>query len=220
MTGVVLFADVFLILCAYYFVKALRDGWIAISDVAGLSHVELKAYTSFGQSLLLWGVVSVYARLAARWPRRTLITRVTIACMASLVLFWLLHPGLLFTNLPGAGVVFYLWVGMFGVFVVAQFWTFVADLYAGERGARLLPFIAVGATGGAAFGSFLTGVLLNSGLVDSATLLLLAIVPLAGSILLTRYADARGPSSTARGGAHTSRCRRRVAAPAGAGRSR
>ncbi len=195
-TGVVLFADVFLILCAYYFVKALRDGWIAVSEVAGFSSVELKAYTSFAQSLLLWWVVSIYARLAARWPRRTLITRVTLVCMASLVLFWLLQPGLVFANLPGAGVVFYLWVGMFGVFLVAQFWTFAADLYPGERGARLLPFVAVGATAGAAAGSFLTQLLLRSGLVDNATLLLVAIVPLAASMLLTRYADARGPVGT------------------------
>lgn len=197
-TGVVMFADVFLILCSYYFVKALRDGWIAVSEVAGLSQVELKAYTSFAQSLLLSGVVSAYARLSARWSRRTLITRVTLACIASLLLFWLLHPGLLFTNLPGVGVAFYVWVGMFGVFVVAQFWTFAADLYAGERGKRLLPLIAVGATGGAAFGSFLTQQLLSSGLVDTATLLLLAIVPLTGSILLTRWADARGPGGEPR----------------------
>ena len=94
--------------------------------------------------------------MSSRWPRRTLITRVTLVCIANLGLFWLLQPGLLFENLPGAGVAFYLWVGMFGVFVVAQFWTFAADLYAGERGKRLLPLIAVGATGGAAFGSFLT----------------------------------------------------------------
>ena len=192
-TGLVMFADVFLILCAYYFAKALRDGWIAVSEVGGLTSVELKAYASFAQSLLLWGIVSAYARLSARWPRGTLITRVTLVFISNLVLFWLLQPGFLFTNLPGAGVVFYLWVGMFGVFVVAQFWTFAADLYAGERGKRLLPLIAVGATGGAAFGSFLTRHLLRSGLVDSGALLLIAIVPLAGSILLTRLADARGP---------------------------
>jgi ATP:ADP antiporter, AAA family len=193
LTGLVMFADVFLILCAYYFVKALRDGWIAVSEVAGLSQVELKAYTSFAQSLLLWGIVSVYARLSARWSRRTLVTRATLVCISCLVVFWLLQPGFVFTNLPGAGVAFYLWVGMFGVFVVAQFWTFAADLYAGERGKRLLPLIAIGATGGAAFGSFLTQHLLRSGLVDSGTLPLLAVVPLAGSLLLTLLADARGP---------------------------
>ena len=54
--------------------------------------------------------------------------------MACLVGFWLLQPGLSFANLPGSGIVFYLWVGMFGVFIVAQFWAFAADLYADERG--------------------------------------------------------------------------------------
>ena len=221
LTGIVMFADVFLILCAYYFVKALRDGWIAVSEVAGLSQVELKAYTSFAQSLLLCGIVAIYARLSARWPRRTLITRVTLVCISNLVLFWLLQPGFLFTNLPGAGVAFYVWVGMFGVFVVAQFWTFAADLYAGERGRRLLPLIAVGATGGAAFGSFLTQHLLRSGLVDSGTLLLIAIVPLAGpaschsrcSPPSRPLGQSHSPSSSA-GSACSPTCARAKASPA------
>jgi AAA family ATP:ADP antiporter len=63
-TAIVLFANVFLILCAYYFIKPLRESWIAVSDVAGLSKMEVKAYSSFGQSLLLAGVVSVYGRLS------------------------------------------------------------------------------------------------------------------------------------------------------------
>jgi AAA family ATP:ADP antiporter len=88
-TAVILFANVFLILCAYYLVKPLRDGWIAVSEVRGLSQMELKAYASFGQTLLLAAVVSGYARLSARWPRRTLITRVTLDCIANLAMFWL-----------------------------------------------------------------------------------------------------------------------------------
>ena len=46
----------------------------------------------------------------------------------------------------GIGVIFYLWVGIFSVFVVAQFWAFAADLYTEERGNRLLPMIAIGAS--------------------------------------------------------------------------
>ena len=195
-TSLVLFANVFLILCAYYFIKPLRESWIAVSDVAGLSKMEVKAYSSFGQSLLLAGVVSYYGRLSARWPRGTLITRATLACMACLVGFWLLQPGFLLANLPGSGIAFYLWVGMFGVFIVAQFWAFAADLYADERGRRLLPLIGIGATAGAAAGSFLTEWLVQAKWFDSGTLLLLANVPLAVSILLTRVADARGPLGT------------------------
>jgi AAA family ATP:ADP antiporter len=197
-TGVVLFVNVFLILCAYYFIKPLRESWIAVSDVAGLSKMEVKAYSSFGQSLLLAFIVSAYGRLSARWPRGDLITRATLACMACLVAFWLMSPGVILANLPGSGIAFYLWVGMFGVFIVAQFWAFAADLYGDERGGRLLPLIGIGATAGAAAGSYLTETLVTSKLFDSGTLLLLATLPLGASILLTRLADARGPVGSPR----------------------
>jgi len=65
-TALLMFANVFLILCSYYFIKPLRDGWIAISDIAGLSKMEVKAYTSFGQGLLLVPIVAFYAKLATR----------------------------------------------------------------------------------------------------------------------------------------------------------
>jgi ATP:ADP antiporter, AAA family len=198
-TGLVLFVNVFLILCAYYFIKPLRESWIAVSDIAGLSKMEVKAYSSFGQSLLLVFIVSAYGRLSTRWPRDMLITRATIACMVCLVGFWMVQPGFLLANLPGSGIAFYLWVGMFGVFIVAQFWAFAADLYAGERGGRLLPLIGIGATAGAAAGSFLTEWLVQTAWFDSGTLLLLATIPLGASILLMRVADVRGPLGAARG---------------------
>ena len=189
-TALVMFANVFLILCAYYFVKPLRDGWIAVSAIAGLSSMEVKAYTSFAQSLTLIGAVALYARLVTRWPRRELITRTTLFCMSNLLVFWLLR----YTHVAGVGVVFYIWVGMFGLFVVAQFWAFAADLYTEERGHRLMPMIAIGATAGAVVGSFLTESIVRSGMCDSGTLLLAAILPLSVSIVLTVVADTRGPT--------------------------
>jgi AAA family ATP:ADP antiporter len=217
LTAVVMVANVFLILCAYYFVKPLRDGWIAIADIGGFSNVEVKAYTSFAQGLFLAGAVSLYAHLAGRWPRRQLIVRSTLFCISNLVVFWILRPGFLGQQMSGVGVAFYIWVGMFGVFVVAQFWAFAADLYPDERGERLVPLIAIGATSGAVAGSFLTGALLGSGVIESSALLLVAILPLIGSMLLTRLADVRGPvgvgagQATARPAAAPSRGR-----PAGA----
>jgi AAA family ATP:ADP antiporter len=192
-TAVVMFANVFLVLCAYYFLKPLRDGWIAGSDVFGLSKMEVKAYTSFAQSVVLIGVVALYARLAARWPRRTLIVRSTLFCMSNALLFWCLRPGARFGQGPLTGIAFYIWVGMFGVFVVAQFWAFAADLYTNERGKRILPLIAIGATAGAAAGAYLAGVAVEAGMLDSGVLMLGANVALAASLGLTAIADTRGP---------------------------
>jgi len=183
--------NVFLILCAYYFIKPLREGWIAVSDIGGLEKMEVKAYSSFGQSLLLLPVVWWYGRLSARWDRNRLITRATLFCMSNMLVFWFLQPDLFVANLPYTGILFYLWVGMFGVFVVAQFFAFAADLYSEERGERLLPLVALGATAGAAFGSFVTVPLVKSAVFGTEWLLLIAMLPLMASIGLTRIVDRR-----------------------------
>src|SRR5262247_1055110 len=190
-TAVLMFANVFLILCAYYFVKPLREGWIAISEISGLSKMEVKAYSSFGQSLLLVPIVGWYARLARRLPRATLIGRASLFCISNMVVFWALQPGVFFEHLPISGIVFYLWVGMFGVFVVAQFWAFAADIYEDGPGRRILPVIAIGATAGAAGGAWIAERLVSAGIVPTKHLLLAATLPLGASILLTRAVDAR-----------------------------
>ena len=191
-TALLMFANVFLILCAYYFIKPLREGWIAVSDISGLSKMEVKAYSSFGQSLLLIPVVWFYGRLSGRYRRSELITRSTLFCIINLAFFWVIQPGLFIANLPYSGVAFYLWVGMFGVFVVAQFWAFAADVYTKERGNRLFPLIAIGATSGAACGSWITGILVESGLFGTEWLLVVAMLPLTASIVLSRIVDGRG----------------------------
>ena len=190
-TALLMFANVFLILCAYYFIKPLREGWIAVSDISGLSKMEVKAYSSFGQSLLLIPVVWFYGRLSGRYRRSQLITRATLFCILNMAFFWAIQPGFFIENLPYSGVVFYLWVGMFGVFVVAQFWAFAADIYTEERGNRLFPLIAIGATSGAACGSWITEILVKSGLFGTKWLLVAAMIPLTASIFLSRMVDDR-----------------------------
>lgn len=190
-TAVLMFANVFLILLAYYFIKPLREGWIAVSDIEGLSKMEVKAYSSFAQSIILLFVVGWYARLASRWDRATLFTRATLFCISNMLIFWFLQPNLFFEQLPLSGLIYYLWVGMFGVFVVAQFWTFCADIYTEERGERMLPFIAIGATSGAASGSWIVDRLVGTGVLPIEALLLVAIAPLLVSIWLVRKVEQR-----------------------------
>lgn len=199
-TAILMFANVFLILCAYYFVKPLREGWIAVSDISGLTKMEVRAYSSFAQSVLLLFIVGWYGHLSSRWKRVTLITRATLFCIANMVIFWFLQPGFFIDQLPASGIIFYLWVGMFGVFVVAQFWTFCADIYNDERGKRLLPFIAIGGTSGAVAGSWLVDMIVDSGIIATEYLLIVATLPLFLSIKLTRIVDAYHRKDTSAGG--------------------
>ncbi len=193
--ALILFSTIFLVLCAYYFIKPVREGWLSASVIAGLSKIEIKAYSSFAQAIVLLAVIPFYARLTTRWTRRSLISRVGLFFAANLLLFWLLHPGLVFRQVPYLGVVFYVWAGIFAVTLVAQFWSFAADLYGQERGKRLFPLIALGASSGAVAGSWLGERLVTNLALDTFHLLPLAGIPLLGALALARWVDRHGVSS-------------------------
>ncbi|MBA7687237.1 hypothetical protein ES703_95698 [subsurface metagenome] len=53
------------------------------------------------------------------------------------------------------GIIFFLWVGIFNLLVIAQFWGFANDLYTEEEGKRLFPLVAFGAV----FGGFTGGII-------------------------------------------------------------
>ncbi len=191
-TCAILIGNIFLILTAYYLIKPVREGWLAISDIQGLSKLEIKAYSAFAQSLLLVGIMPFYALLAATLSRRKLISAVGGTFAFILVLFWLTQPGLPFEMMPYAGVVFYLFVGIFSVTLVAQFWAFCSDLYGAERGKRLFPIVAVGAASGAVVGSWLGEQLVSLEAVNAFDLTLFAIAPLVAAIALANWSDHRG----------------------------
>jgi AAA family ATP:ADP antiporter len=44
------------------------------------------------------------------------------------------------------GIMFFIWVGIFNYFVIAQFWGFANDLYSDDVGKRTFPLVALGAT--------------------------------------------------------------------------
>lgn len=191
-TCVILISNIFLILAAYYLIKPVREGWLAVTDVAGLTKLETKAYSAFAQSLLLIAILPLYARLAARWTRRDLILRVGGAFAFVLIGFWLCQPGLLLGNVPIAGILFYLFVGIFSVTLVAQFWAFSTDIYGPERGARLFPVVAIGAALGSTAGAWLGERLVRLPAIDAFDLILLSLIPLCVALVLAAWSDRRG----------------------------
>ncbi len=62
------------------------------------------------------------------------------------------------------GFAFFVWVGIFNVAIIAQFWSFANDIYSIPTGERLLPLIAIGATVGAPVGAWIAGKLFEAGL--------------------------------------------------------
>ena len=146
-TALLLTANVFFLLSAYYVLKPLREDLI----LAMASGAEYKSYMSGAIALLLFGLVPAYGKLVDRLPRIKLVIGVSLAFAVQLLLFYVaIAVPSLRANL---GLFFYAWVGVFNVMVVAQFWGYANDLYDKEQGDRLFPMVALGASVGAALGS-------------------------------------------------------------------
>jgi AAA family ATP:ADP antiporter len=191
-TSLLLATNLFLILMAYYFVKPVREGWLSVSLFQGLTQLEVKAYSAFGQSLLLLIVVPIYAALAAIWTRRQLIVRTGVGVSVLLLCFWLAQPDFIWSQVPYIGILFYMFVGIFSVTLVAQFWSFASDVYGETRGKRLFPLVAIGASMGGALGAWVGQQLIESELIAAFDLIPLAIIPLGIAVSLTVWTDKRG----------------------------
>src|SRR5690242_13012209 len=118
-SALLLTLNVFLLLFAYYLLKTVREALILTEGGA-----YIKAYSSAGQAGLLMILVPVYGYIGARVVRIRLLGGLLLFFISNLALFYLF-------GLSGAreGVVFYIWVGIFNVFIVSQVWAFANDIY-------------------------------------------------------------------------------------------
>lgn len=184
-TALLLTLNVFLLLTAYYVIKPVREGLI----LAMKSGAEYKSYLSAAIAVSLLFVVPLYARVANRLPKNKLVAGVTLFFASHLALFWVL------SRIPvverSLGVVFFVWVGIFSMMVPAQFWAFANDLYTQEQGKRLFALVGIGASVGAALGSYVTTFLTDTIGLGIYELLLVSGGLLVGCAALTQAAHAR-----------------------------
>jgi AAA family ATP:ADP antiporter len=141
-TAILLTLNVFLLLLAYYLLKVAREPLILRGGA------EVKSYAAAGQAGLLIIVSYSYGVIARKVNRVLLISLVTLFFVTNLIAF----AGLAARE-AAIGVPFYLWVGIFSLVVVAQFWAFAADIYDEERGKRMFPILGIGQSVGAVAGS-------------------------------------------------------------------
>ena len=178
-TAVLLMINVFILLTAYYIVKPVREALIL-----GESGAEIKSYASAGQAALLLLIVPLYGMLGSRLNRVWLINGVTAFFASNLVLFFIL--GRLGLSL---GVAFYIWVGLFNLMLVAQFWAFANDVYTKRQGERLFGVVGIGASLGAILGALLAGWMFKP--VGPYSMMLISAGLLVASMILTNWVHHR-----------------------------
>src|SRR3984893_343957 len=173
--GVLLLAlNVFLLLAGYYLLKTVRESLILSERGA-----EVKSYSSAAQALLLLLIVPAYSALTSRMGRLRVMTWVTLLFIVNLVAFYEIG-----TKGVHEGVPFFIWVGIFNNFIVAQFWSFANDLYSEEQGKRLFPIIGIGTSLGALAGAQVAGPFIHA--AGPYPLMLAAAAVLLVCLFLTR----------------------------------
>jgi ATP:ADP antiporter, AAA family len=200
-TVALLALNCFVALVAYYVLKVVREPLILNTGGA-----TAKSYAAAVQALCLMGLVPLYGSLLRRSEPGRLVQRVVLFFLVCVELFYVAA----WLRVPFLGFVFFVWVGIFSLAIVAQFWSFANDLYDPETGERLFPIIALGAAGGSIFGSFLARQLLRAGLGPGALLqvaasLLIVHIVLYGLLLRRRARGMAAGKSASHASAAASR---------------
>jgi AAA family ATP:ADP antiporter len=203
--ALLLASNVFLILMAYYILKVVREALIL-----GEGSAELKSYMSAGQVIVLAFAVPAYARLVANFSRMRLINVVTAFFVGCLLLFYVLAK----FGVPLA-VVYFVWIGIFNLMIIAQFWSFANDVYTKPEGERLFPLVGFGASLGAVVGARAAHRLIGGFGVNE--LMLVGAGVLVAEVLISNHIDRKDRARRAGTAAAAAEAKQKAAAKSASG---
>jgi len=167
------FANLFLLLSAYYILKVVREPLILLAGGA-----VRRSYARGAQAALLAGVIPLYSWLANRFEPARLVNWIMWSFVACLSVFFALGRW----HVP-VGFSFFVWLGIFSTLSVAQFWSLATDVMTDDEGRRLFPMIAAGGAIGGIVGAQFAA---RAGAWLAPTdMMLVAAALLAGCALLT-----------------------------------
>jgi AAA family ATP:ADP antiporter len=173
-----------LIIISYYIFKTLREPLLIASSTA-----DAKAYATGLAALVLLIFMPIYSVLFRGCSRETLVAGLALA-------FSVMGAGfaLLYSYGFEIGYFYYVWVSIYGVVMVAQFWVFTTGSFNIKSGKRLFPVIVVGASLGGLLGAKLSGYLINN--TGLATGMYAASLVIGFTALLPYFARKQVPESS------------------------
>jgi len=171
----------FLVLCAYYVIRPIRD------DMGAASGVENLAWLFTGTLLGMLLVHPLYTSLVSRLTRRRFISWTYRFFILNLVLFFLVFRSVDASQAIWVGRVFFIWTSVFNLFVVSVFWSLITDVFRPGQGKRLFGVVAVGGTIGAMLGATITTSLV--GVLGSINLLLVSALILELAVRASHVLD-------------------------------
>lgn len=145
--------QVYILLLAYYLIRPVREALILDEGTP-----EVRSYAVGAVAVALIFLLPLYKllfeRLEGNAGKSAVLRWVMLFFVANLGVFYVMGWMAVPVSVP-----FFIWVGVFSVMVLAQFWAFAADLLNIKTGQRLFAVIAVGSALGAWSGSRLSSLL-------------------------------------------------------------
>jgi AAA family ATP:ADP antiporter len=166
------FVTVFAMFSSYSILRPIRE-------TMGLtSGVETLPALFWGTFIAMLAAQPVYGWLTSRYRRSTFLPWIYLFFILNILGFY----GWFNAQADHTWIarVYFIWVSVFNLFVVAVFWSLMADVFSREQAGRLFGFIAAGLSLGGLFGPFLGKQLAQP--IGTINLLLVSAVLLAAGL--------------------------------------
>ncbi len=163
----------FITITCLYILKPVRS-----SIFLEKSGFENLPYVWISTVLILMGVVAVYVKIVGMVQKNVLLIGTVTFFISNILIFW----WLLGKDIYGLPSAFYIWVSIFSIMNVTQFWTLANDTFNPREAKRLFGFIGSGGILGGMCGGYITGLLVHS--IGTVNLLIVAALILCFSVVV------------------------------------
>lgn len=172
--ALLMFGYVFLVICCLLMLKPVRNSlFLEKYSVKDIPYVYILVAVSAA------AVTTFYARFARKARLDRLIKISLLFILSNLLIFWLL---LRFDYKGGWFLfIFFVWVAIFGVIAVSQFWTLANFVFDAREAKRLFGFVGAGAISGGIVGGYAARVAL---VIGTENILLICIALLSLCLLI------------------------------------
>ena len=172
-----MFGYIFLIITTLMIVKPVANA-LFLSNFGA----HRLPYVFIMVAVIAASVASVYTNWLQRIDLYRLMIRTLQVSIGSLLLFRFLVTIPFFRG--GVLFLFYIWVAVFGLVAVSQFWILANCLFNPREAKRLFGFVGAGAISGGICGGYLTNIL--AGVLGTSNLTFICAALLAGGIVLVK----------------------------------
>ena len=166
----------FLLLLSYYIIRPIRE---QIGSTYGIENLSWMFGATFGVMLI---AIPLYSILVGKFHRKKLVPSIYVFFVACLITFWLAMTRLPESWQVSVASAFFVWVSVYGLFIVSFFWSVVSDMLSTAQGRRIFGIIAGGGTFGSMVGSQIAARFVEG--IGVANLLLIPTVLLVCALLV------------------------------------